>query len=221
MGRRSGGRRGGRRKSGQGRRSSLPGALGGLLVLALAGAAIWLGAGLVESDGGPAFLSPESGAVGPGATGEVASEADSPDAGGARPAIPGTDGPRIRVEVLNAGGVRGMASAARDELRDHGFDVVYYGNAPAFGEEHSAVVGRGERSAEADGRVRDVARSLGIGEVRFEADSSRYVEVSVFLGRSWELPADREGAEDDEGAGADPGPVRGWNPLRWFDGDGS
>ena len=45
------------------------------------------------------------------------------------PNLPHPDLGRVRVEVLNAGGVPGMASRATDHLRESGFDVVYYGNA--------------------------------------------------------------------------------------------
>jgi len=107
---------------------------------------------------------------------------DSTEATGANlpVAIP-APGQRVRVEVLNAGGVPGMAAEARDRLRDVGFDVVYYGNASRFGEETSVVLHRsGERAfAEA------VARALGIAEVQTQLDPSLLLEVTVRLGVNW------------------------------------
>ena len=48
---------------------------------------------------------------------------------------------RIRVEVLNAGGEPGMARMATDQLRDRGFDVVYFGNAESFGRDSDGGAG--------------------------------------------------------------------------------
>src|SRR5688572_21652396 len=39
---------------------------------------------------------------------------------------------RVRVEVLNASGVPGLAAKGRTMLRDRGFDVVYVGNASGY-----------------------------------------------------------------------------------------
>jgi hypothetical protein len=39
---------------------------------------------------------------------------------------------RIRVEILNGGGHAGAAREATDQLRDLGFDVVFFGNAGSF-----------------------------------------------------------------------------------------
>ena len=50
---------------------------------------------------------------------------------------------RVRVEVLNAGGISGRAAEATAALRDAGFDVVLFGNAPAFDSESlSSAVSR-------------------------------------------------------------------------------
>ncbi len=92
---------------------------------------------------------------------------------------------RVRVQVLNAGGVPGVAQMATDRLRDHGFDVVYLGNAPSFGPDSSVVLARlGDTLA-----ARRVARTLGILRVENEADSSLLVDVTVRLGSEWTLPA--------------------------------
>jgi hypothetical protein len=173
---------------------------GGLLILVLAGTGIWIGATLVDEDGGDLFRSLDR------SGGEEALEE--------RP-IP-SHGARIRVEVLNAGGVRGMAAEARDGLRDEGFDVVHYGNASSFGREASVVL---HRSGEL-GAAQAVAAALGIGEVRSEPDSTLMVEVTVLLGSTWgqettvgEDPTDGGGEGDgDEGDRPEAGTPGGSNP---------
>lgn len=99
---------------------------------------------------------------------------------------------RVRVEVLNAGGVSGVAAAARDLLRDRGFDVVHYGNAPSFGEELSTVLTRTGSSESALA----VAEILGVGDIRNEPDSTRFADVTVLLGSDWE-PVPVPGAESE------------------------
>ncbi|MEX0856475.1 MAG: LytR C-terminal domain-containing protein [Gemmatimonadota bacterium] len=94
--------------------------------------------------------------------------------------LPGPED-RIRVEVLNAGGIPGMAGLAKDHLRDRGFDVVYFGNAATFDREVSVVLGRIDKEESAAG----VAEALGIAEVRSEPDPTRLVDVTVLLGSDW------------------------------------
>lgn len=93
---------------------------------------------------------------------------------------------RIRVEVLNAAGVTGVARAATGRIRGAGFDVVYYGNAASFGRDSSVVL---DRMGDLDAAER-VARAAGIAPVRTSLDSTLYVDVSVVIGRDWEgIPA--------------------------------
>jgi len=115
----------------------------------------------------------------------------------------GQIGDRIRVEVLNTGGVPGVAREATAVLRDRGLDVVYYGNAENFSEEASVVLDRVGRP----GPARDVADALGIREVVSVPDSSLYVDVTVRLGPEWSL-------EPDPGGGGRGG--RRWWDLRRF-----
>lgn len=103
-------------------------------------------------------------------------------------------GERVRVEVLNAGGVPGAAAAARDELRRRGFDVVYWGNAESFDREATVVLDRAGRTEWA----RRVAEGLGAGEVRSEPDPSRLLEVTVLLGSGWDPPPEEGAGEEDE-----------------------
>jgi hypothetical protein len=177
------------------RRSGLR-TLAGLAVLGLAGAGLWIGSGLVE-DGG--FLAPRS----------LEREEGEPRAGVLRPPIP-APGERVRVEVLNSGGVRGVAALARDELRDAGFDVVHYGNDRSFDLEEPEVVLRAGRVEAA----REVARTLGIQALRVEPDSALLVEVTVRLGSRWQDRAareDRESGGESERVGPGPSP-RGSSP---------
>lgn len=124
-----------------------------------------------------------------------------PGQGAAR--VQGSQG-RVRVEVLNSGGVAGRAGEATQALRESGFDVVYFGNDVSFEEDSSAVLDRVGRLDAA----RAVADVLGIRNVRSEPDSNLYLDVTVKLGREW-MPA-----PDDSGVEA---PARKWwDPRGWF-----
>ncbi|MDZ7780128.1 MAG: LytR C-terminal domain-containing protein [Gemmatimonadota bacterium] len=93
---------------------------------------------------------------------------------------------RVRVEVLNGGGVGGAARRATEFARSIGFDVVYFGNAESFDRVESEVVDRVGRPELAEA----VAEALGIGNVRSDPDPDLYVDVSVVLGSRWDLPED-------------------------------
>lgn len=89
---------------------------------------------------------------------------------------------RIRVEVLNAAGIPRLAQRGTDRLRDQGYDVVYFGNARGFHADTSLVLDRvGDPEA-----AQEVARALGVGQVRSVPDTSLYLEVTVVLGTDWE-----------------------------------
>jgi len=115
-------------------------------------------------------------------------------------------GPRIRVEVLNAGGVDGLARDATEYLRDAGFDVVDYRNARDVGADSSLVLDRVGQEETA----RAVADALGIHNLQSQPDSTLYVDVSVLLGSEWRRPDPPE-AEREQPAWWDP---RGWL-TRW------
>lgn len=95
--------------------------------------------------------------------------------------IPEVFGERVRVEVLNGGGVDGLAREATGFLRDRGFDVVEVGNWVSFDEDSTFVVARTDDLAAA----RRVADAMGVGEVRAEPDPNLFADVSVVLGRDW------------------------------------
>ena len=89
---------------------------------------------------------------------------------------------RIRVQVLNASGITGLAREATRVLRDQGFDVKEMGNAPAGSSPDSSIVlDRVGTLALA----REVADSLGIPRVVTRPDSNLYLDVTVVLGKDW------------------------------------
>lgn len=112
---------------------------------------------------------------------------------------------RVRVEVLNAGGVSGQARAATERLREIGFDVVHFGNAGSFDRDSSAVVDRVGRPDLA----RAVADVLGVARVTSDPDPNLFVDVTVLLGKEWNGEA-----EDD--AEATPPQREPWDPRGWF-----
>ena len=78
---------------------------------------------------------------------------------GRAPTSPLTGRPteRVRVEVLNASGRPGLAREATRVLRDHGYDVVFFGNAPrSFSRDTSLVIDRAGR----EGLARQVAEAV-------------------------------------------------------------
>ena len=87
---------------------------------------------------------------------------------------------RARVEVLNGAGRSGLARDATDRLRDAGFDVVQFGNAGRITAESEVLDRMGN-----PGLAGDIARALGIVNVKTAIDSSRYVDASVILGSDW------------------------------------
>jgi len=112
---------------------------------------------------------------------------------------------RVRVEVLNAGGVQGAALEATGFLRDLGFDVVDFGNADTFDRETTAVIDRSGRPEAA----RAVSRAMGADEVVQEPDPNLYVDVTVLLGSAWTARLQEPEGE----AGAD---VPWWDLRRRF-----
>jgi hypothetical protein len=91
-------------------------------------------------------------------------------------------GQRVRVQVLNASGRPGLARDATRELRDRGFDVLEFGNAPAGSDpERSVVLDRVGKLELA----RQVADAIRIGRVQAKPDSNLVLDVTVILGRDW------------------------------------
>ena len=94
------------------------------------------------------------------------------------------DDVRIKVEVLNASGQRGLARRATFALRDAGFDVVRFDNATE-NRDSTLVLSRSGK----DDWAELVARALGGAKVESRPDSTRYVDVTVLLGADWRPPA--------------------------------
>lgn len=92
---------------------------------------------------------------------------------------------RVRVQVLNATTTRGLARRATMHLRDRGFDVLEIGTS-AEQLDSSLVIDRSGKPELA----KRVAEALGAGtRIETRPDSSRYLDVTVLLGRSWRPPA--------------------------------
>ena len=94
-------------------------------------------------------------------------------------------GVRIRVEVLNATRVRGLARRATMHLRDRGFDVVAVGTSRET-RDTTVVLDRSGHP----GWASLVARALGGARVESAPDSSRYLDVTVLIGATWTPPAE-------------------------------
>ena len=94
-------------------------------------------------------------------------------------------GVRIRVEVLNATQVRGLARRATMHLRDRGFDVVNVGTSREARDSTLVL----DRSGHAEWAAL-VARALGGARVEQAPDSSRYLDVTVLVGGTWRPPAE-------------------------------
>lgn len=92
-------------------------------------------------------------------------------------------GVRIRVQVLNATGTRGLAQRATDFLRDKGFDVVEIGN--SRDRVDSTVVL--DRTNHPDW-ARRLATAMGGAKVMSSPDTLRYVDLTVLIGQNWRPP---------------------------------
>ena len=92
-------------------------------------------------------------------------------------------GTRIKVEVLNATKVRGLARRATFFLRDRGFDVVSMGTS-RLQSDSTLVLDRSGHPEWAS----LVAKALN-AKVQTRLDSSRYLDVTVLIGSNWRPPA--------------------------------
>lgn len=94
-------------------------------------------------------------------------------------------GVRIRVEVLNATRVRGLARRATMHLRDRGFDVVTVGTSREARDSTLVL----DRSGHPEWAAL-VGRALGGARVEPAPDSSRYLDVTVLIGATWRPPSE-------------------------------
>ena len=93
-------------------------------------------------------------------------------------------GQRVRVQVVNATTVRGLARRATRWLRDRGFDVVEVGNSAQQLDETLVL----DRSGHPEW-ARRAARAMGGARVEARADTLRYLDLTVLVGRSWRPPS--------------------------------
>ena len=137
------------------------------------------------------------------ATGDAVAPGDTPapvpDAATAdslpAPVLPAADdtlarppaGPRIRVQVVNATTTRGLGRRATFYLRDRGWDVVEIGTAAARDRRDDTLVL--DRSGHPEW-ARRVAHAMGGARVEARPDTSRYLDVTVLVGRAWRAPAE-------------------------------
>ncbi len=136
------------------------------VVLALAGAAVVAVAAILVRGGAPARAATRD-----------------PVANDTLRVPPGT---RVRVEVLNGTKTRGLARRAMLYLRDRGFDVVSLGNAP-----HPVDTTLVLDHAQAGRWATVAAAAMGKGaRVEARPDSSRYLDITVVVGRTWRPPAE-------------------------------
>jgi hypothetical protein len=108
---------------------------------------------------------------------QPAVRADAPDDAKA------PEGTRIKVEVLNATSIKGLARRATLFLRDRGFDVVAIGTA----QKQQAATTVIDRSGHPEW-AKLIANAMG-ATVTARPDSSRYVDATVLIGSNWRPPA--------------------------------
>lgn len=101
------------------------------------------------------------------------------------PDVGAPEGQRVRVQVLNATTIRGLARRATMHLRDRGFDVLEMGTAPEQLDSTLVL----DRSGHPEWAKR-VADALGGARIESRPDSSRYLDVTVLIGRSWRAPSE-------------------------------
>jgi hypothetical protein len=95
------------------------------------------------------------------------------------------EGVRVRVQVLNTTETRGLARRATRLLRDRGFDVVDIGTVgPTI--DTTVVLDLSGHPAWAEA----AAKVMAPARVRARPDSSRYLDVTVLIGRTWRPPTE-------------------------------
>ncbi len=92
-------------------------------------------------------------------------------------------GVRIKVEVLNATDTKGLARRAMLALRDAGFDVVFFGNSAERADTTRIL----DRTGHADWAAL-AARAMGRAHVEQLPDTTRFLDLTVLVGRNWAPP---------------------------------
>jgi hypothetical protein len=119
--------------------------------------------------------------------GSLAGRPRAADVPARRVALQVARGPRVRVEILNASRVHGLARLATRYLRDQGFDVVAVGTVTPSRDTTLVL----DRTGHPDW-AGQVARALAAGHSPTRAESrpdpSRDVDVTVLLAGAWRAP---------------------------------
>jgi hypothetical protein len=92
-------------------------------------------------------------------------------------------GAHVRIEVLNATDTKGLARRAMLVMRGAGFDVVFFGNSAERADTTRIL----DRSGHADWAAL-ASRAMGIARVEEKPDSSRFLDLTVLVGRNWTPP---------------------------------
>ncbi len=92
-------------------------------------------------------------------------------------------GTHVRIEVLNATDTKGLARRAMLVMRDAGFDVVFFGNSSERADTTRVL----DRSGHTDWAAL-AARAMGRANVEQKPDSSRFLDLTVLVGRNWTPP---------------------------------
>lgn len=96
-------------------------------------------------------------------------------------------GQRVKVEVLNASGVSGLARRATFLLRDRGFDVVGWGNDPRGSRNETLILDYTDKPEAAE----RLARVLGGAQVERGKDSlDRGLDLTIKLGSGYRPPVE-------------------------------
>jgi hypothetical protein len=91
---------------------------------------------------------------------------------------------RVRVQVLNGTDTPGLARRGTQRLRDHGYDVVDFGNHGERGVKETQVTVTAASRAWGE----RVVRALGTGRVIEREGPLPYVDLVVLLGADWQPP---------------------------------
>jgi hypothetical protein len=93
-------------------------------------------------------------------------------------------GTRVKVEVVNASGERGLARRTMHYLRERGLDVVSVGNSKERLDSSVVYV----RSGHSDWAV-TAAKAIGGARIEVRPDSSRYLDLTIVLGARFRPPS--------------------------------
>lgn len=90
--------------------------------------------------------------------------------------------PKIRIEVINASGVPGLAKKVTFLLREDGFDVVYFTHV-AETLNKSVIV---ERSDSSFSHAKHLSKWLGVPEITLEWDYDKISDCALVIGTDYQ-----------------------------------